>query len=293
MRGTERVLHHMTHATISPKRETAGTTLGALLKDWRAHRGVSQLALALEANVSQRHLSFLESGRAAPSRDMIARLADALDLPLRARNELLAAAGFAPAYGHRALDQSEMSAIREILMRILSHHEPYPAMVLDGSWNIVLRNAANRRIMTACFDGVDPIAAAAGQPVNFVRLMFGESGLRTRVRNWSQVGVQLLARIRREARAYPGSPSATLYAEVAATRLEWSTEESTTAPLAPTIPLELEVQPNKLIRLTNTLTTFGTPQDVSLQELRIEMAYPLDDRSQELLAEWARLGDVR
>ena len=282
----------MTHAAISPSTLARPSTLGALLKDWRALRAMSQLSLALEANVSQRHLSFLESGRAAPSRDMIARLAHALDLPLRARNELLAAAGFAPAYSQRSLDQSDMHAIREILTRILSHHEPYPAMVLDGSWNIVLRNEANRRIMTACFDGVDPLTAAGAQPVNFVRLMFAPDGLRRRVRNWPQVASQLLARVRREARGYPGSPSDMLYDELAATVAEWQGTEVTPASLAPTIPLELEVRPNKLLRLTNTLTTFGTPQDVSLQELRIEMAYPLDDGTHALLAEWARAGEI-
>jgi transcriptional regulator with XRE-family HTH domain len=254
---------------------------------------MSQLALALAATVSQRHVSFLESGRAAPSRDMIARLADALDLPLRARNELLAAAGFAPAYSERTLDQSEMHAIRDILTRILSHHEPYPAMVLDGSWNIVLRNAANRRIMTACCAGVDPLQNAGAHPVNFIRLMFAANGLRPCVRNWPQVAAQLLARLRREARAYPGSPSDLLYHELSSRAQEWLAKTVTLAPLALTIPLELEVRPNSLLRLTNTLTTFGTPLDVSLQELRIEMAYPVDDRSRELLDEWAAVGEVK
>jgi transcriptional regulator with XRE-family HTH domain len=282
----------MTHTAISPRTPARPSTLGALLKDWRAHRGMSQLALALEAHVSQRHVSFLESGRAAPSRDMIVRLAHALDLPLRARNELLTAAGFAPAYSERSLNQSEMQPMREILTRILEHHEPYPAMVLDGSWNIVFRNEANRRIMTACLDGFDPLKSAGAQPVNFVRLMFAHDGLRRRVRNWPQVATQLLARVRREARAYPGSPSERLYDELVATAGEWQGKEVTAVPLAPTIPLELEVRPNKLLRLTNTLTTFGTPQDVSLQELRIEMAYPLDECSRELLAEWARADET-
>lgn len=212
---------------------------------------------------------------------MVARIAGALDLPLRARNDLLVASGFAPTYGERSLDQPDMSAVRDILERILSHHEPYPAMVLDREWNFVLRNDAHRRVVAACLDGADPADVAPGHASNFLRLMFAPHGIRRRVRNWDQVGAGLLTRLGREARAYPGSPSEALLREL--------THDMPPAPivgeepLMPTIPVELVVDAGVVLRLTNTLTTFGTPQDVSVQELRIEMAYPMDAATDEYL----------
>jgi transcriptional regulator with XRE-family HTH domain len=250
--------------------------LGPLLRQWRSHRGLSQLGLALEANVSQRHLSFVESGRSKPSREMIARIAETLDLPLRARNDLLVAAGFAPTYAERSLDATDMSAVREILERILSHHEPYPAMVLDRSWNFVMRNAANRRLIASALEGADPESVSPGNATNFLRLMFADRGIHRHVRNWLHVGPALLARVRREARAYPGSPSETLLHDLLGTYDGPFNDSATADSLLPTNPLELEVEGGIVLRLTNTLTTFGTPQDVSVQELRVEMAFPID-----------------
>jgi len=266
----------MTHTRISPRPRRAGP-FGPLLRQWRSQRGFSQLALALEASVSQRHLSFVESGRASPSREMIARIAGALDLPLRARNEMLLAAGFAPTYAERSLDQAELSSVREILERILTHHEPYPAMVLDRSWNFVMRNEANRRIFAAGLGGAAPESVAPGHANNFLRLMFAENGIRRRIRNWDVVRASMLARVRREARAYPGSPSETLLDELTAVAGERTEAGEAPDLLPPTVPLELEVEQGTVLRLTNTLTTFGTPQDVSVQELRIEMAFPVDE----------------
>jgi transcriptional regulator with XRE-family HTH domain len=260
--------------------------LRELMREWRSLRNVSQLALALEANVSQRHLSFVESGRSRPSRDLILRIAEALDLPLRARNELLNAAGFAPVYTERSLDATEMRSVRDILGRILAHHEPYPAMVLDRSWNFVMRNAANVRLVARLLGDADLSQLSPGRPLNFLRLMFAEQGLHRRVKNWGRAGPALLARLRREARAFPGSPSEALLAELApmaALRGNGPYDESLTA----TIPLELDVGPDVVLRITNTLTTFGTPQDVSVQELRVEMGFPLDDASDALLRAWA------
>ena len=261
--------------------------VGRLLREWRLHRGLSQLALALEANVSQRHVSFVESGRSIPSRDMIGRIANALDLPLRARNDLLVAAGFAATYAERALDQVEMTGVREILARILTHHEPYPAMVLDRSWNLVLRNDASRRIVSALLDGLDPAAVAPAQPTNFLRLMFAERGMHRRVMNWHKVGPALLARVRREARAFPGSPSEALFRELSMGADSVTGDATENDVLTPTIPLEIEVRAGVVLRLTNTLTTFGTPQDVSVQELRVEMSYPLDAATDAFLRDWA------
>jgi transcriptional regulator with XRE-family HTH domain len=262
--------------------------LGRLLREWRAVRHQSQLALALKAHVSQRHLSFVESGRANPSRELVLKIATALDLPLRVRNDLLAAAGFAPVYPESTLDATAMKSARDALERILSHQEPYPAMVLDRYWNMVMRNAANERVVSRC---VDPSALASlspnGKP-NFMRLMFAPTGLRPRIRSWQTTGPYLMSRLRREAATAPGSPSDDLLRELSpyAPPIHIAHDE---VPLSSTAPLEIQLDDGAVLRLFNTLTTFGTPQDVTLDELRVEMSFPADAASDALLREWAAL----
>src|SRR5215472_3178789 len=185
-----------------------------MLRDWRAVRHQSQLALALKADVSQRHLSFVESGRAKPSRELVLKIATALDLPLRVRNDLLAAAGYAAVYPERTLDAGAMRTAREALERILSHQEPYPAMVLDRSWNMVMRNAANERIVSRCVPAADLAALSPGGQPNFMRLMFSPNGMRPRIRSWQTTAPYLMSRLRREAAAAPGSPSDDLFREL-------------------------------------------------------------------------------
>lgn len=280
-------------AARSPVIPRAGSNpFGALLREWRGVRNWSQLSLALDANISQRHLSFIESGRSTPSRDMILRIAETLDLPLRARNELLTAAGYAAAFSEQPLDANGMREVRKILSQMLAHHEPYPAMVLDRSWNYVMRNAANERIATHCLRDADHAEVYRGARPNFLRAMFAEHGMHRHVRNWARTGPALLARLRREARAYPGSPSEALLNELTAGAPPGIESASDEDSLTPTIPLELDISPGVVLRLTNTLTTFGTPQDVSVQELRVEMSYPLDDASDHLLREWAQRGRI-
>jgi transcriptional regulator with XRE-family HTH domain len=255
---------------------------GTVLAQWRKARSVSQLELALRAEISQRHVSFMETGRAKPSREMALKLAEALDVPLRARNEVLLAAGYAPFYSERKLDSQEMIRAAQVLKRMLDHHEPYPAMVLDGEWNIVMKNQASTRIISACLsDAALPEFSRNGK-LNFMRVMCSPKGLRPHVRNWTQTGRVLLTRLRREAAAYPGSASEILLRELLAQKVFPEFTESAGAPLSPVIPLELIVN-GELLRLINTLTTFGTPQDVTLQELRIEMSFPADDASDRIL----------
>jgi len=260
--------------------------LGVLLRRWRGLRRKSQLMLALDAQVSQRHLSFIESGRAQPSREMILTIAEALEMPLRGRNEVLGAAGFAPAYPERPLDVSEMTRVREALKRVLDHHEPYPAMVLDQSWNIVMHNVAAKRIIERCIDKAALILLSPDGRLNFMRMMFASNGVRPRVRNWQRSAPILIARLRLEAAAYPGSPSESLFQELLPSAPPAFIGGADDIPLEPTVPLELEIG-DAVLRLFNTLTTFGTPQDVTLQELRIEMSYPADDASDTLLRQWA------
>lgn len=261
---------------------------GSALRQWRGLRRKSQLDLALDAGISQRHLSFIESGRAHPSREMVLIVAEALDMPLRARNDLLSAAGFAAYYPERPLDLDEMKRVRETLARILEHHEPYPSMILDRHWNILTKNKASAEIILRC---VRPEALTELFPdgqLNFMRLMFDPNGLRPRVRSWEQTAPILVGRLRQEAAAYPGSPSEALLAELLPSAPGAVLPVHEEVPFPPTVALELDTDEGTL-RLFNTLTTFGTPQDVTLQELRIEMSYPIDETSDRLLRQWAEV----
>jgi transcriptional regulator with XRE-family HTH domain len=262
---------------------------GSTLSEWRAVRRLSQLDLALLAGISQRHISFVESGRAQPSRDMIFKLAEALDLPLRARNELFLAAGYAPAYPERRLDLSEMKAAREALELILNHHEPYPAIVMDINWNIVMRNEAASRIVNYCV-GADALRQLFPDGmINFVELMFAPNGLRPHIVNWTHSRAALLRRLRREAAGNAGSPSETLRRKFDHDTPRASDISFLEESIDPILPLELRIGDTRL-RLFNTFTTFGTPQDVSLQELRIDMSFPADEVTRRFLDAAAKDG---
>ena len=261
---------------------------GSILSEWRAVRRLSQLDLALLTGISQRHISFVESGRAQPSRDMIVKLSDGLDLPLRARNDLFFAAGYAPAYPERRLDLAEMKAAREALELILNHHEPYPAVVMDANWNIVMQNAAASRIVAWCVKTDAMRQLAPNGVLNFMQLMFSPSGLRPHVLNWTHTRAALLNRLRRESAGSLGSPS-----EVLRRKFDHDVPASGEITLHeridPVLSLELLIGDHRL-RLFNTFTTFGTPQDVRLQELRIDMSFPADEATRHFLDAAAEAG---
>jgi transcriptional regulator with XRE-family HTH domain len=260
---------------------------GAILREWRAIRRLSQLDLALTTNISQKHLSFVESGRARPSRDMILKLANGLELPLRAGNDLLLSAGYAPVYPERQLDLTEMQSARGALEMMLTHQEPFPALVMDASWNIIMINRGAERLVAICVgdDAWDGPSPSLG--MNFMQLMFSQKGLRPCILNWSQTRAALLTRLRREARANPGCPSAKMLVEFEK-ELGRSNERDAAAEqkLAPVLSLELLVRGVRL-RLFSTFTTFGLPQDITLQELRIDMSFPADEATRHFLVEAA------
>jgi transcriptional regulator with XRE-family HTH domain len=250
--------------------------VGPLLQQWRKSRRLSQLALAGQADVSIRHLCFVETGRSHPSRTMVLRLAEALDVPLRERNTLLLAAGFAPAYRESALETPELAAVRVALDAILTQQEPYPAVVMDRGWDLRRTNRGADRIfgfLRAGQDGSPP------GPANVLRLMFHPDGVRRHVTNWPDVAEALIRRVHREAvggdtdqqarrildevLAYPGVP-----ASLAALDL--------TTPLLPVVPVSFG-RGGRRFDYFSTVTTLGTPQDVTLQELRIECFHPADD----------------
>jgi transcriptional regulator with XRE-family HTH domain len=257
------------------RRAARRNRFGERLNDWRARRRQSQLSLALGANVSQRHLSFIESGRSQPSRDMVVRLCEALDIPLRARNELLICAGYSALYPETPLERKEMQSVRDALSRIIVRHEPYPAFVVDREWRIIMNNEGAAGIVSACFDESTIRALSSHGALNFMRMMFEPMQMRPRIRNWALVGPRLLARLRREAAGDSLSPSSVLYRELAPTANCSEPPNEAGELLTPTVPLEISINGSEL-KLSNTITTFGTPQDVALQELRIEMSFPAD-----------------
>ena len=255
-----------------------GAQVGTLLQYWRKTRSLSQLALAHEAEVSPRHICFLETGRAKPSREMVMLLSNVLDVPLRERNLLLLAAGFAPAYAETRLEAPELGAVQTALRAILSQQEPFPAVVMDRHWDILQTNEAAQR-----FFGLLLGERVSAEPANVVRMMFSPSGLRPFVSNWEAVAEALIQRMHREAVGGVTDPAtAQLLEEVLAypnvpKRLR---RLNLGAPSVPVIPVCFR-KDEHAFNFFSTVTTLGTPQDVTLQELRIECFFPADTATEE------------
>jgi len=253
------------------------SSFGALLQYWRKAKGLSQLALATEADVSPRHVSFIETGRAKPSRDMVVLLATALGVPLRERNHLLLAAGFAPLYREAPLDAPELGPVRAALDAILRQQEPFPAVVLNRHWDILDMNQAGKR-----FFGMLLGAREGRPPPNVLRLMFDPRELRPHVRNWETVAEALLQRLHREATGgVKDAMTLRLLAEILAypdvpSRLRRPNLE---VPLLPVVSIAFQHGATHY-DFFSTVTTLGTPQDVTLEELRIECFFPADGETE-------------
>ncbi len=262
----------LTHAP-APQRVTT-SSVGNLLRHWRRLRRLSQMALALAAGTTSRHLSFIESGRSQPSREMVLRLARALDVPLRERNQLLLAAGYAPSYRETGLAADDAAQVRSAIERMLTSHEPYPAVVMDRHWNVLTTNAAARAFFTWLLGD-----QRVEEPANVIRLMFDPEGIRPYVSNWEAAADALVQRVHREAvagvpdpatvalldeaLAYPGVPD------------EWRVPDFANTPV-PVIPIEFE-KDGLALAYFSTVTTLGTPQDAMLQEIRLESFFPADE----------------
>lgn len=246
---------------------------------------MSQLALATEAEVSPRHVCFIETGRARPSRDMVLLLASALDVPLRERNLLLLAAGYAPIYRETNLDAPELGAARAALDAILRQQEPFPAVVMNRSWDILTTNDAASRFFGFLLDR-DPSG-----PANVIRMMFDPKGLRPFVVNWEAVAEALIRRIHREAvGGAPDESTVMLLEEMLAfpdVPRRWR-KPSPETPLVPVIPVTFR-KSGKTFAFFSTVTTLGTAQDITLQELRIECFFPLDGETEHHARELACL----
>ncbi|TDD39080.1 XRE family transcriptional regulator [Actinomadura sp. KC06] len=245
-------------------------TVGELLRQWRHHRRVSQLDLAIAADVSARHVSLVETGKSNPSADMVLRLADQLDVPLRDRNRLLLAAGFAPRYTERPLEDGALSAASDAIARVLRAHEPYPALVFDRRWNIVMTN----RAIEPFLEGVDPDLLRP--PVNLVRLGLDPRGLAPLVVNLADVRTMFRARVARQLAAAPDPGLAALYEELLGPAPEDAPGRSIESDVL--IPMIIRFRGREL-RLFSTITTFGTPMDITLDEVAIESYYPADSET--------------
>jgi transcriptional regulator with XRE-family HTH domain len=259
-----------------PLMTTVRPGVGPLLKEWRRRRHISQLDLSLEADVSARHLSFIETGRSRPSADMVLHLAEQLDVPLRDRNQLLLAAGYAPAYGQRALDAPELEPVRMALERVLEGHAPNPALVVDRHWGLVAAN-----------DGVDALIAGAAPhllepPINVLRLSLHPEGLAPRIANLAEWRAHLLDRLGREA-VTSGDPAlAALHEELAAYPCDEPAHSPDLEAGAIAVPLRLRHDGGEL-SFISTVTTFGTALDVTVSELSIESFFPADAKTAEAL----------
>jgi transcriptional regulator with XRE-family HTH domain len=255
------------------------TSFGTLLRRWRNTRGMSQLTLATEAGISTRHLSFLETSRAQPSREMVQLLAGMLDVPLGDRNALLVSAGYAPAYGERPLSAPELEPVRRALQFTLRQQEPFPALVVDGEWNIVMGNEGAGRIFDL-FVGPDCDNDTAH---NVMRTVFSPDGLRRYIVNWEELaeclvnslhsqvaatGSDTMARLRDELLAYPGVPA------------RWSVPDPTVT-MPPLVSMHLR-KDDLSLTFFSMITTMGTPRDVTLQQLKIECFFPADAATEQL-----------
>jgi transcriptional regulator with XRE-family HTH domain len=260
-------------------RRAEASPFAQLLKAWRHKRRLSQLELSLESGVSQRHVSFLESGRARPSRSMILQLSETLEVPLRDRNDWLVAAGFAPAFRARTLDDPQMSSVLAAVRLMLANHEPFPALAIDRAWNVRLTNRA--------FDGVaamlggDVWARVGGGDRNLMRLVFHPRGLRPFIANWRTVAPHLWQRARREAEALGGQEMQAVLDDLRRHQDAETLASAPETPLVPVLPVELEKDGMRLSLFT-VIATFGTAQDVTADELRIESFFPADAATEQL-----------
>ena len=261
-------------------------TAGGLLRSWRQRRRMSQLELALEAEVSQRHLSFVESGRSTPSREMILHLAERLSIPLRERNILLVAAGFAPTYQERSLSDPALTAQREAIEVVLTGHEPFPALAVDRHWTLVAANAAIGPLIA----GID--AALLEPPLNVLRLSLHPDGMAPRIANYAEWKAHVITRLTQQVDASADAKLNELLKELKAYPRPRGGAITAPSPRRDfanvVVPLQLQT-PDGLLSFFSTTTVFGTPVDITIAEIAIEAFYPADKATAEAVRKAAAI----
>jgi transcriptional regulator with XRE-family HTH domain len=264
----------------------SATGFGSGLRWWRERRGFSQLDLAVAAETTQRHLSFLESGRAGPSREMILRLAGVLDLPLRQQNALLLAAGFAPLWRESDLSAPELAQVTRALDYMLTQQEPFPAFVVDRRWTLLRANRAAAR-MTEFLGGAPPTTQPATEPVNLALALISPEGIRPFIVNWEEVALYFLRGVQADAIA-DGTPET---AELLKRLLAFPGVPALSRalpggePRAPVLPIHF-CKAETSLRVFTTIATLGTPHDVTLQEVRVECFFPMDEATTQVFRGW-------
>jgi transcriptional regulator with XRE-family HTH domain len=254
----------------------AATSVGPRIRAWRQTRGLSQFELASRAGFSVRHVSFVETGRAQPSREAVLALGEVLDLPLRERNRLLESAGFAQVFRETSLSASEMAHMRGVLQFILDRHLPYAAIAVDRHWNLLLGNRAAGHFFPTL---VSPALNARNN--NILRATFHPEGTRRWIVNWPEVERHLLSRAELEFSSADDPVGSALLAEIKGYASVSAAANSHTAPRPGDLLLPIHIRMGDLdLRLFSTIMTLGTPQDVTLQELRIETFFPTDQESE-------------
>lgn len=261
--------------------------LGDFLRDWRRRRRMSQLDLALEAEISQRHLSFIESGRSVPSRDMLLHLAERLGVPLRERNPMLIAAGFAPVFTERKLDDPALAPARKAIDMVLKGHEPFPALAVDRHWVLVAANAAVPPLLA----GVRDASLLEGQ-VNVLRLSLHPRGLAPDIANLGEWRDHLLERLHQQITATGDPVLRRLLDELAAYPVPESSPKPNRDFAGIAVPMELRTEMG-LLSFISTTTVFGTPVDVTLSELAVESFFPANDETARLLPQMAEAGPLK
>jgi transcriptional regulator with XRE-family HTH domain len=257
--------------------ELQNQTVGTMLRDWRRRRQLSQLDLACEADISSRHLSFLETGRSQPSREMILHLAERLDVPLRERNVLLLAAGYAPVFKERSFDDPTLQAARRVIDLVLAGHEPFPALAVDRHWTMVASNRAIPPLLV----GID--RALLEPPVNALRLSLHPHGIAPRIVNFAEWRSHLLARLRRQIDASADPVLGELYNELSGFPAPDGEKHYTPTDYAGVaVPLQVATE-GGILSFLSTTTVFGTPVDTTLSELALETFFPADDFTLEAL----------
>jgi transcriptional regulator with XRE-family HTH domain len=268
--------------TASPDTIDIRPGVGGMLRSWRQRRRLSQLDLANEAAVSARHLSFVENGRSKPSRELVLHLAEHLEVPLRERNTLLLAAGYAPSYARTPLEDEAMTPVREALDQVLAGHEPFPAVVVDRHWDLV---SANRPLMELMSTGIAPHLLE--EPVNAMRVTLHPEGLAPRILNFPEYAAHLVDRLRREALSYADERLLALHDELCSyPGVAGSASPADTAGQV-FVPMVLRTGEG-VLTFFSMLSTFGTARDITLEELAVESFFPADEATAAVLrARWS------
>ena len=267
------------HASTARAEPARPVHIGEHLREWRQRRHLSQLDLAVDAEISARHLSFVETGRSAPSRDMVLKLAERLDVPLRERNVLLVAAGFAPAFPQRPLDDPALTSAREAINLVLKAHEPNPALAYDRHYNLVSAN----RMVAPLLDGVPQ--RLLGQPFNILRLAFHPEGLAPRTVNLAEWAAHLLERLHRQCEATADPELIKLYQDLKSYPIP-ARSAPITADNNVALPFKLRLN-GEVLSFISTTMVFGTPVDITLQELALETFFPADELTARRMREMA------